>query len=257
MRLSNSDVILQDKGALYYFRYLPWDTEFFGLPSYSLEVAESNLVTTPTVASLIETQLSGAFVTAKIDTSMDYEIILMLLKSGFQYIDTEITLECRDLLKSSRVRDSIVITKLEDNKRLPYIKLGSVYSLTRFHTDPRIESEKANQLWVNYLKNYVPDDRHQIFAAIVEKEVAGVILVDVAQSSARLSFVSVRNGYQRLGIGSLLIQEIIRNFKGMCLTVGTQIKNTKALNFYIQNGFTKILQTKTILHRWKLGVHSR
>jgi ribosomal protein S18 acetylase RimI-like enzyme len=250
MKLSNKDIILQDNRALYYFRFLPWDTEFFGLPSYSLDVEESNMVTTPAAASLMETQFSGTFVTAKVDTSKDYGIVLILLQSGFQYIDTEVTFECRDTLDLSTERDNILITKLKDNKSLPYEKFGSVYSLTRFHTDPHITSEKADQLWVNYLKNYVCNDRHQIFAAIIEKEVAGVVLVDVDHSSVRLSFVGVRQRYQSQGIGSLLVQEVIRSFKGMSITVGTQIKNTMALNFYIQNGFSKIQNTKTILHRW-------
>jgi ribosomal protein S18 acetylase RimI-like enzyme len=250
MKFSNKDIVLQDNGALYYFRFLLWDTEFFGLPSYSLDLEKSYIVATPAVTDSMDTQLSGAFVTAKVDTSKDYEIVNFLMQCGFQYIDTEVTLERNVIPDESILRENIAITKLEDNKRLPYEKLGSVYSLTRFHTDPHISTKKADQLWVNYLKNYVADSGHHIFAAMVKNEVAGVVLVDVDDSTAVLSFVSVRQRYQGQGIGSLLIQKVIDNFKGKCMTVGTQVKNPGALNFYIQNGFSRIRYTKTILHRW-------
>jgi GNAT superfamily N-acetyltransferase len=257
MKFFNKDIVLQDDGALYYFRYLDWDTEFFGLPSYSLDTENSTIVANPVVADSIDTQLSGAFVTAKIDTSKDYGIVDFLMQSGFQYIDTEVTLEYHGIPDASILRDNIAIAKFEDNKRLPYENLGAVYSLTRFHTDPHINSEKADQLWVNYLKNYIPDNQHHIFAAIVKNEVAGVILVDVDESSAILSFVSVRQRYQGQGIGSLLLQKVIGNFKEKCMTVGTQVKNIGALNFYIQNGFYMIRHTKTILHRWSREVLNR
>jgi ribosomal protein S18 acetylase RimI-like enzyme len=250
MKLCNKDIVLQNKGARYHFRFLPWDTEFFGLPSYSLDVEESNMLINPSIVTLIKTKLSGTFVSAKIDTSLDYSIVLLFSESDFQYIDTEVTLEHLGSPCPSITRENILITKLRSNQRLPYEKLGSVYSLTRFHTDPHINPVKANQLWINYLKNFVADDQHHMIVAVVENDIIGIVLVETADSEVRLFYVSVIETSQNQGIGSLLIQDVVQRFKGNRITVGTQIKNTKAINFYIQNGFTKIRNTKTILHRW-------
>jgi ribosomal protein S18 acetylase RimI-like enzyme len=250
MKLSNKDIILQKNEAFYYFQFLPWDTEFFGLPSYSLDIEKSNMLINPSIVSQIKNRLCGAFVTAKIDTSLDYSIVLLFSESDFQYIDTEVTLEHLGSPCPAMTRENILITELKGNQRLPYEKLGSVYSLTRFHTDPHITLVKANQLWIDYLKNFVADDQHHMIVAVIENDIIGTILVDTADSEVRLLYVSVSEAHQNQGIGSLLIQDVVQRFKGKRITVGTQIKNTKAINFYIQNGFSKIRNAKTILHRW-------
>jgi GNAT superfamily N-acetyltransferase len=250
MKLSNKDITITVKNSTYYFRFLAWDTEFFGRPSYTIDTEKSNMQANSGFVSQIKTRFAGTFVSAKVDTTLDYQIISLLSESGFQYIDTEVTLEHRRIPAISIPNKNILITRLTRNEGLPYENLGSVYSLDRFHTDPHIPAKKADQLWVYYLKNFVPDDQHEMFAAYVNKAIAGVVLVVLHDSHARISFISVRKRYQNMNIGSSLLQEVLRNFKEKPIWVGTQIKNVKAINFYIRNGFSRIFSTKTILHKW-------
>ena len=250
MKLSNKDITITVKNSTYYFGFLAWDTEFFGVPSYILNTEKSNMRINSGVVSQLKARLDGTFVSAKVDTALDYRIISLLSKSGFQYIDTEVTLEHHRISAISTPNKNILITRLRRNEGLPYKKLGSVYSLDRFHTDPHIPAKKADQLWVYYLKNFVPDGQHEVFAAYIKKDIAGIVLINLNDSHAIISFISVRKRYQNMNIGSSLLQKVVQNFKEKPLLVGTQIKNVKAINFYIRNGFSRIFNTKTILHKW-------
>jgi GNAT superfamily N-acetyltransferase len=250
MKSSNKDITITAKNSTYYFRFLAWDTNFFGIPSYLLDTKKSNMQVHTGIVFQIKTRFDNTFVSAKVDAALDYRIFSLLFESGFQYIDTEITLQHLQSTARSTFDKKIIIKRLRRNEGLPYEKLGTVYSLTRFHTDPHIPAKKADQLWVHYLRNFILDDHHQMLAAYLNNDIAGIILIESADIHARISFISVRKCYQNMNIGSLLLQEVARNFKEKPLLAGTQIKNVKAINFYIRNGFSKIYSTKTILHRW-------
>ena len=66
---------------------------------------------------------------------------------------------------------------------------------------------------------------------------------------ANISYIAVIEEYRSFGVGKKLIQKIISDFSDFEIKTGTQVKNIKALNFYIQNGFA-ISNTYSIFHRW-------
>ena len=250
MKLSSKDIVLRHHGDSYHFRYLEWDSNFFKRPCYMFDVENSNITKSGTIDDQIQTRLNGAFVTVKINSSYDYNFVQNLQKSGFRYIDTEVTLEFSEKPKTLEYNDAIQIIKPDCKMDLPYEALGSVYSMTRFHTDPHISGDKADLIWVNYLKNYVIDDYHRMYVALVHGEVAGVVLVNIEKEQVMLFYVAVMSSYQNSGVGKQLVQKVVSDYKDSTIRTGTQVKNVRALNFYIRNGFSKIYKTRTVMHKW-------
>ncbi|MCF6330700.1 MAG: GNAT family N-acetyltransferase [Sulfurimonas sp.] len=251
MSFSN-DIVLRDKEICYYFKYLDWDSEFFNRPSYFLDIKKSNLLVSNLIKKEIQERLKSCFVTVKIDTCFNYEIVSFLQGCGCTYIDTEITLEyisdksCEDKDTVNQVQ----VIKENKNEKLPYDELGKSFSLTRFHTDLNISNSKADILWTNYLKNYkLSEDKH-MFSAKISGEFAGIILVNVDKEIATLFFVAVIEKFRGLGVGRVLINKALDYFKDYIIRTETQVKNIDALNFYISNGLSKIQKTSTVLHRW-------
>ncbi len=244
------DIIITENEAVFFFEYLDWDTHFFNKPAYILNIEKSNLLIDTKIKIAIQDKLDNSFVTIKLNTSIDDEILNFFQDCGFKYIDTEIVLESVNNIVSHKHQPRVSITKLDKNINLPYIELGQNFSLTRFHSDLNIKNAKADELWINYIKSYQLSEHRHLFIARVENEVAGVILVNTDNTTATLFFVAVIEKFVGIGIGTLLIKESISHFKNYKIKTETQIKNIKALNFYIKNGLSKVNSTYTVLHRW-------
>ena len=249
----SKDIKLEADGCIFYFKYLDWDSNYFKIKSYVLDVDKSILKPSTEIMNLLNSEMQDSFITLKIDSKYNRELLNFLQTAGFRYIDTEVTLKYnkknyKEIIKNS----SIEIKKLCKNKGLPYKELGSVYSLTRFHWDKNISKQKADLLWINYIKNYKPSPLNHIFIARYNSEVAGSILVNESSDKKRanLFFVSVVKRFSGNKIGSQLIQYVVSYFNNPEIITETQVKNIKALNFYIKNGFSLIEETKTIMHRW-------
>jgi len=251
MKYSN-DIILKDQESLFCFEYLKWDSRFFNKKSYILNARKSILIPSEKIRSLIDDKFSDSFVTVKLNTQVDFAVVNLLQQCGFDYIDSELTLELIDD-KSSIDRgrnDGVLIEKSTSNADIPYSSLGTAFRFTRFHTDLHIANDKADKLWINYLKNYILSDSRHMFIAKIESQVAGVALVNVDNAVATLFFISVVDRYRGRGVGSALLNHIIDCFDQYTIRTETQVKNLGALNFYIANGLSKIFMSSTVMHRW-------
>ncbi len=251
----NKDILFEKGDVCFCFSYLSWDSQFFQRPSYVLDTSRSCLgVLDKKNSQSLSRILQGSFVTAKIDTAVSHQLIKSLFALDFYYVETEVTLE---FIKSGCLAQgdavygqNIVVEKKEVNAGLPYIKLGSSFSHTRFHTDSSIKDKLADDLWISYLKNYLPDENHHMIIAKYKDQIAGTILANEVGNKIILFFVAIREEFRGKGIGSALMNYVVRYFDNQQIITGTQIKNIPALNYYIKNGFSKIISTKTVLHHW-------
>lgn len=252
MNCSN-DLTIRTGEAVYYFKFLDWDTNFFGLNCFLFDEDKSNIIPDDGTHKLFEKHLKKTFITAKIKNSLQKEKFNFMQSLGFKYIDVEITLQFQPGFNAGRqVYPEVVCEKLILNNGLPYNEMGSSFANTRFHSDAKISTEKANLLWIEYLKNYAPGAKNHIFAAKISGQIASVILVNEEEPSdaARIFFVATEEKFQGKGTGSCLIQYTLNYLRGKRILVGTQGKNIKALNFYLKNGFTRVAENKVIMHRW-------
>lgn len=249
----SKDIRLEGDGALFNFKFLTWDSEFFGKNSYFLDVTSSKLAPSEKIKDLISQKLNNTFTAAKIDTGSDKKLLAFLQMSGFNYIDTEITLMHNEKFAKENISvDGAEVYEIKKNENIPYEKLGSTFIYSRFHSDMNIPKEKADLVWVNYIRNYKPSEINKMFIVKYNGEVAGSILVGLTEEkkSADLFFVSVLKKFQGKKIGSVLIRYVVEKLSKKEITVKTQVKNISSLNFYIKNGFSVIKQSEIIFHRW-------
>jgi len=230
-----------------YLKSLKWDTEFFERPSFLLDVDKSNFIPNYDIQKEIFDNLSNSFISVKLDTKINYEYINFLQNCGFLYIDTEVQLEYRGIDK--RAKPLIDIERLNTNENLPYESLGSSFSLTRFHTDLHVDNNNADLLWVEYLRNFKPSENKSLYVAKVNKKVVGTVLVNRIGDIVNLFFIAVLDEHRNLGVGKDLINRVLDDYKEFKIQTETQVKNIKALNFYIQNGFF-VKNSFSVLHRW-------
>lgn len=247
MQLQNN-IIFETKNRCLTFRFLEWDTNFFGKPSYLVDFSNSSPIQDSSIHLFIKEKFQNAFITAKIGSQLEQFWLDSLQKSGFYYLTTEIKLE---KIQHFEYSDSeYVVTELHENLGLPYDELGKTFSKTRFHLDSNIGKEKADALWTSYIKNYKPTGSKRIFAAFSGGTVAGTILVNLDEKEALFFYVAVLDKFRGKDVGSVMINSISKKFLEFNITTGTQVNNIGALNFYIKNGFTRIKNTFTVMHRW-------
>lgn len=247
------DVLLKSRAAAYYFKYLRWDSQFFCKGSYQLVSVKSKLKPDASIAEKISSIFKNTFISLKIDSSSGKKLISFLQKNGFVYIDTEIVLKySHPIRKSPKYNKHITLLELKKNAELPYKELGSSFLYSRFHSDVHIPKSKADQVWIDYLKNFQPNNKHHIFIVKYDKKVAGVVLANVSNNEKKvcLFYVTVARRFQGKGVGSCLLEYVVKQYHGYSISTETLAKNTPAINFYIKNGFTVIENTKLIMHRW-------
>ncbi len=252
--LNSKDLVIESGKIKYYFSYLDWDSKFFNKPSYVIDTAKSYFCgSSKSIVEKIQTKFKNCFVTAKIDTSFDYEVLKELQNAGFYYVGTEIKLQYQKnipIQKSQITKQNIEIKKIDKNQFLPYEEIGVTFQHTRFHTDLNISMEKADDLWVQYLLNYTPDKNHFMYVARINTTIAGVILANKNKNQISLFYVAIRKECQGLGVGTKLICHVANQFNQYEIMTETQVNNIQAMNYYIKNNFTKIISTYTILHFW-------
>jgi ribosomal protein S18 acetylase RimI-like enzyme len=262
MKDALQDIKLKDGRAVYYFRFLPWDTQFFNQKSYFLDVSKSLMMPSNKIRKKFKNRLRNSFVTAKVDTSCGSKTLGFLNSLGFKYIDTEVILryvklenhrrQACILKNNDKSPLSIKIIEAKNTYGLSYAELGSSFRYTRFHQDERIPKKQADLLWINYIRNYRVSAKRHLFIAKVKNKTVGAVAVEEDKKNKRLllTFVAVIEGYRGKKIGSALLRPIFEKFQNHDIFVETQLKNKGALRFYKKNGFSILEEVKTILHRW-------
>jgi len=235
------------KKKFIYLKYLKWDTNFFSKPSYILDFDKSNFIPNENFKKLLTSKFLDSFISVKLNTQFDFKYMDFLQKCGFVYIDTEVQLEHSGINIS--FDNTIDIQDLSVNKDLPYEELGGSFSLTRFHTDINITNDKADLIWIEYLRNFKPGEDKHIYVAKIENRIIGTALITVSCNIAYLFFIAVLKENRGLGVGQQLINRVLSDFTEFKIQTGTQVKNINALNFYIKNGFT-IINSSSVLHRY-------
>lgn len=246
------DIVIEAGGGRLHFRWLEWDTAFFGRPSYILDAERSLLRAAPGLDSGLADALRGAFVTARLDSAAAPELFLLLQSCGFYYVDTSVTLRFDEKSPAPSLPEDrdVTVEELHGNGGLPYEALGSVFTMTRFHFDPHVGRERADRLWVEYLRNFRPSTERRLFVARCGGETAGAMALVAREEDLVLSFVSVLDGHRGRQVGARIVREIVSRRDGKDLLTETQVRNVAALNFYIKNGFRQVRATRTVLHRW-------
>ncbi len=250
-------VILQD---------LPWDTEHFGWRCGKIEAfvtpatyaAQERLVQAMVREMVDMARTQGyAFLWTKCDGGF-FPLIHTLEGEGFRLMDCELTLVHRGgPIPEIRPRYRVEIVRNREVAGLD--DLGGLFSLSRFHADPRIPDDLADGLWRKSIANACrggadevvvlhDGDRPVGFVVCRDDRLAGELFSRPVRS---FFLVGVAPGYQGQGVG----RELMRAALGRSLAttdlieVETQARNRAALALYQGSGF-QVVASEYAFHSW-------
>ena len=177
------------------------------------------------------------------------EIIERCNNNKFLYITSQVNLQ----KKVSQIQDfseskagdftfSDNVNKKELKQLFVIAKVISKNS--RFFQDRNIRNynETIHNEWVN--NSFFNDYASDYLIARDQKKIIGFCTL----KNVRIDLMCVKNNYQHRGVGSRLINTILKKNLNKIITVGTQAENIQAINFYLKNQF-KIHSYELIFHK--------
>jgi GNAT superfamily N-acetyltransferase len=179
------------------------------------------------------------FVYSKINTS-SVNTWQCLEIADFKLVDTNIRFELNtspniELREKSNVK--IVFAKKKHENAITDIARNN-FLFSRFHLDPLIDNQIANQIKQNWVKNYFYDKRgDQMVLALLNNQPVGFLQLIVNESGFIIDLIGVDKIAQGKGIASSMILFAIKNLKRSCMKVGTQIGNIPSIKLYQKLGF--------------------
>ncbi|MGC2061572.1 MAG: GNAT family N-acetyltransferase [Thermodesulfovibrionales bacterium] len=137
-----------------------------------------------------------------------------------------------------------------DVRRLTAMSAG-LFRDSRFYNDPFFTAEEADRLYRAWIRNSVSNSlREEICRTFFIKD-SGFLVYRQKANCGDIALIGVVPEKQGRGIGRSLVLHTLSRLRedGMdTLTVRTQIKNIRAMNFYLGLGF-KIQYTDTTMAR--------
>ena len=189
------------------------------------------------------------FIYTKVKTT-DINAVCLLESYGFNLVDTNIIFE-KNISRGQKIKVNTKIRIAEEKDIDAVGELGRnnfVYS--RFHLDPHIPLEIANEIKSQWVRNYFKGKKgDQLLVAELDNKVVGFNqLIFGSDNSLIIDLIAIDKGYVRRGIASDLIvyAEFIHNNKSKII-IGTQAANIVSIRLYEKLGF-RVCESKYILH---------
>jgi GNAT superfamily N-acetyltransferase len=156
----------------------------------------------------------------------------------------------------ARIRGVAVAEARPDDEE-DIVRIGqNVFKIDHFHADPRLPSDRCDELYAKWTKNCLNGLSDKVLVAKKGPDVAGFITCKVESLVPEYKYgiidlVGVADESQRTGVGTLLVDEALKWFSGKVASVyvGTQTGNIAALRLYEKCAF-KAIYSEVTLHLW-------
>jgi ribosomal protein S18 acetylase RimI-like enzyme len=246
--------------------YLSWDSDHFGYACGGIHILVPSLEYSKQaniISHLLKKVLSVArerrykFLSLKCNSNFS-PLIHTLEKLGFLLMDCELILALSDKTPL-HYEGHYRIEVLKNTNFDELSKFADVYTLSRFHSDPNIPKQKAEELWRKSIINSCQGFADEVIVIFDQKKPAGFITCMDDKVSMKIfpkkirSFflVGVAPEYQGKGVGKCLMQYAIKHsLKSTDLIeTETQSMNFAALSLYQVSGF-RIVSSKFSFHKW-------
>ncbi|HVN96939.1 MAG TPA: GNAT family N-acetyltransferase [Syntrophorhabdaceae bacterium] len=221
-----------------------WLTEMLGYDVFRLEIDDSIFTKMKRVESeerraIRSMRERNAMVYCKIKP-IHLEIADFLFDFGFRLVDTNLTMKVKltDGLGEGNF-DGIRLAVMEDEDDVAQLAKRS-FSFSRFHLDPAIRCEYADNLKSEWARNFFRGKRGD--AMVVATENSGVVAflqLVYADSEMVIDLIAVDAAHRGEGIAKKIIRYAIAQGKAFeSMKVGTQIANLVSIRLYESLGFT-------------------
>lgn len=191
-----------------------------------------------------------SFAYAKIETTEPTQAYA-IQDAGFRLVDTNVQLD-RPLLgddaRSGVGKARMRFAEPADREAVEKIAASS-FVFSRFHLDPAVPNEVANEIKRRWAGNYFSGDRgSQMVVAIVESRPAGFLQLLTDQDTLIIDLIAVAKEHRGSGIATDMIQFAASSYgRFRRLLVGTQIVNSPSIRVYEKLGF-RVCASSYIFH---------
>ena len=217
-----------------------WLTETLGIPTFSLRKPPESAVGLESTLRSLPGPVS--FVFAKVPVA-DIARVSMLEACGFNVVDTQVTLDYREV-PAKEMFDSEIRTAISADSDAVGDIAASCFRYSRFHQDPQISRKAADTVKRQWARNCVSGRRgKEVLIASMNGSPAGFLAVSVVgeggNAAAVIDLIGVAIPMQGKGVGRALIQTFVSRWKPNVpiLRVGTQVSNAPSLRLYQRCGF--------------------
>jgi len=179
------------------------------------------------------------FIFSKISTN-SVNMWQCLEKADFKLIDTTVKFELHSNILSERKQQKdigICFAEKKHQKAAGKIARDNfIYS--RFHLDPCIDNNIANNIKQNWVENYFFGKRgDEMVLALMNGEPVGFLQLIIKDRELFIDLIGVDKIAQGKGVALAMIQFASQNIEHSCIKVGTQIGNLPSIKLYQKLGF--------------------
>jgi len=236
-----------------------WLSDVLGVSSWKVLGVAATVPPAEIKLGLLDRAGRGAaFFSAKIPTR-DVAAVTNATRAGFSVVDVNVTFDWKDVAKdvsgNGACGDGNLITEtasVDDAAAIEAIA-GHCFAFSRFHLDPVIGLERANEVKRRWARNACRGRASAVYVARRQSTVTGFLAVLESKSGAGndaiIDLVGVDADHQGQGAGRALSRMFIDQWRGHAdrLRVGTQISNIPAMRLYESIGF-RAAETAYVLH---------
>jgi GNAT superfamily N-acetyltransferase len=203
-----------------------------------------------TLAKHISGQARGSYY-AKVDATR-IDIVKELGALGFYVVDVNVTFGLDKAKAPPRIQPQpgfrCQIGEAPAEQREEVLEIArSCFRFSRFHLDPLIPLEIANQIKHDWILNYLLKKRGEhLWVATVDGRAVGFLAViggnDAGRCYRAIDLIGVAPAHQGQGIGQALVAFFVDFYKDQSdfLQVGTQIANLPSMRLYSKFGFCPV-----------------
>ena len=183
------------------------------------------------------------------------DTLYTFLKSGFQIVDINITLDRtpETLARQEMTEYTIREANREECEEVMAIA-GVCFTNSRFHKDPHIPRKIADTIKRKWVENYFKGERGEgIIIAEMDETPVGFLAIAKTRVNDQIvriiDLIGVHPDFQGTGAGKQMVNYFISNSVGNydLLRVGTQLINLPSLHLYEKSGFC-ISSAAYVLH---------
>jgi dTDP-4-amino-4,6-dideoxy-D-galactose acyltransferase len=220
---------------------LAWDSTLLEKKIGLLEISSAKASSLNAAMKTAATK-GFVYVTCKIP-GQDIRLTRLLESCGFYLSDIGITWQ-KDLeqmtvenIGNHAVPDTIRIAGEHDIPKLRKMS-RSLFTESRFYHDPFFSRNEADRIYEEWVENSVRGNAADVVFYLPH---GGFITCRKrGKHGGEIVLIGLRRSYRHKGYGTALVQKAQQWFTNnhiRKITVRTQVKNIKAMNFYVKSGF--------------------